>query len=618
VTANEPLQVVRDNIIRSKIMRTIGKYEVVEKIGEGGFGSVFKGFDPHIRRFVAIKSCTSDEQEVRNRFFHEAQIAGNLQHRHIVTVYDFGLQDEVPYLVQEYLNGEDLDKKIKRKEFIPLPEKLLYLIQVARGLEYAHSRNVIHRDIKPANIRILEDGSARIMDFGIAKLANQDSGLTQTGMTLGTAAYLAPEQIKGEPVGPATDIFSWGVSAWELLAYQRPFGGQHISTVLYQVLNENPPSLRALAPDVPPEIEAVIVRCLEKKPEKRFANCTALLEAIDQTLQSRRLQAQAGFGALAADGSAAAEDTRSLPARSPAPGSAAASAPAGRPAAAASAAPGLGDFDLDATGDRTPHSISSTQAVRSRGFAWGRWAAGVMIGVALLLVAGAAVREAMVRRPATDEIATLDTAEAGEVMPGGAGGVTLAASAVGPTPTPLPTPTAEPTPEPTVAPTPTPQASYLVVPAAWSPDVYVTVNGERRSLARRQTFTVPAGDSRVKFDYRDGDYSDSKSRNVRVGEGASQEVEVAIGQPALLQIQPRVNTPPGRVILDGEDQGSRIVQKLVPPGSHKVRVEPAGAGATVVPIEQDVDVPAGKKVVVTFDLGGGTLVPVVVALPPSS
>ena len=115
-------------------MRNIGKYEVVEKIGEGGFGTIFKGFDPHIRRFVAIKSCSSEEQELRSRFFHEAQIAGNLQHRHIVTVYDFGVQDGVPYLVQEYLSGEDLDRKIKRKDAIPLAEKLLYLIHVARGL----------------------------------------------------------------------------------------------------------------------------------------------------------------------------------------------------------------------------------------------------------------------------------------------------------------------------------------------------------------------------------------------------------------------------------------------------------------------------------------------------
>ncbi|MDX1630576.1 MAG: serine/threonine-protein kinase, partial [Thermoanaerobaculia bacterium] len=193
--------------------QNIGKFQVVEKIGEGGFGVIFKGRDPHIKRHVAIKSCTSDDPDIRTRFAQEAQIAGNLHHRHIVTVYDFGEEDGVPYLVQEYLSGEDLDRKVKRGDYIPFPEKLLYLVQVARGLEYAHRQGVVHRDIKPANIRILDDGTAKIMDFGIAKLANQDTGLTQTGMTLGTAAYLAPEQIRGESVDARTDVFSYGVMA---------------------------------------------------------------------------------------------------------------------------------------------------------------------------------------------------------------------------------------------------------------------------------------------------------------------------------------------------------------------------------------------------------------------
>jgi len=266
---------------------------------------------------VAIKSCSSEEQEIRNRFFHEAQIAGNLQHRHIVTVYDFGLQDGVPYLVQEYLSGEDLDRKIKRKDAIPLAEKLLYLIQVARGLEYAHSKGVVHRDIKPANVRILEDGTAKIMDFGIAKLTNQDTGLTQTGMTLGTAAYLAPEQIRGETIGPATDIFSWGVMAWELLSYQRPFVGQHISTVLYQILNEQPPPLRDAAPDAPAEVIAVVDRCLEKKPERRYPSCTELLRDLDRAIQARRAAAQSGLSALAADSRAEIAETRAFTPRRP-------------------------------------------------------------------------------------------------------------------------------------------------------------------------------------------------------------------------------------------------------------------------------------------------------------
>jgi serine/threonine protein kinase len=594
-------------------MRTIGKYEVVEKIGEGGFGTVFKGFDPHIRRFVAIKACTSEEQDVRDRFAHEAQIAGNLQHRHIVTVYDYGLQDEVPYLVQEYLSGEDLDRKIKRKDVIPLPEKLLYLVHVARGLEYAHSRGVIHRDIKPANIRILEDGSARIMDFGIAKLANQDTGLTQTGMTLGTAAYLAPEQIKGQAVGPGTDIFSWGVTAWELLSYQRPFGGQHISTVLYQILNEQPPPLREAAPDCPAAVEAVISRCLAKDPERRYPSCTELLADLDKALRSsRRSPADSGFGTLVGGLAAAATATRSSP--PPTPAAPVRAAPPPLPAADTTPPrppdPGLHDFDLDATSDRTPHSISSTQALRNRGFAWGRWAAGVTIGVALLLVAAAAVREAMQRPPRAITAAA---------EPPQGGGISLAASAEGPQALVIPEPplaaTPEPTPEPTPTPTPTPRPSTLVVPAAWSPDVFVVVGGQRRSLGQRQRFEVPPGVStRVRFEYREEDYADDATRSVRVAEGATEELAVPLAPPGLIQVQQRVNTPPGRVFLDGEATAGGLFRKKVKAGRHKIRVEPASGSAT--PIDRDVEVPAGKKLVLTFDLATGDLFQVVGPLEP--
>ena len=142
-------------------MASIGKYEVREKIGAGGFGVVYRGYDPFIRREVAIKTCSSEEEDVRRRFANEARIAGNLQHRNITTVYDFGIQEETPYLVQEYLSGEDLDRKIRRKEFLSFPEKLLYLVQIARGLAFAHDNGVIHRDIKPGNIRILEDGGGQ-------------------------------------------------------------------------------------------------------------------------------------------------------------------------------------------------------------------------------------------------------------------------------------------------------------------------------------------------------------------------------------------------------------------------------------------------------------------------
>src|SRR5262245_29771718 len=149
-------------------LEKIGKYEVVRKIGQGGFGVVYEGRDPFIKRRVAIKTCSTEDEEIRKRFFREAEIAGNLQHRHVVTVFDLGVPEGVPYLVQEYLPGEDLAHKIKRRDRLDDFTKLSYLAQVAEGLEYAHAQGVVHRDIKPANIRILEDGSVKIMDFGIA------------------------------------------------------------------------------------------------------------------------------------------------------------------------------------------------------------------------------------------------------------------------------------------------------------------------------------------------------------------------------------------------------------------------------------------------------------------
>jgi serine/threonine-protein kinase len=579
-------------------MRTIGKYEVVEKIGEGGFGTIFKGFDPHIRRFVAIKTCSSEEQEIRNRFFHEAQIAGNLQHRHIVTVYEFGVQDGVPYLVQEYLSGEDLDRKIKRKEVIPLAEKLLYLIQVARGLEYAHSKNVVHRDIKPANVRILEDGTAKIMDFGIAKLTTQDTGLTQTGTALGTAAYLAPEQISGQPIGPATDIFSWGVTAWELLSFKRPFSGEQIPNVLFQILKEQPTPLRDAAPDVPAEIEAVIDRCLEKKPERRYASCSELLRDLDRAIQARRALAQSGLASLADDSQNEIAETRAFGPRRPA-------AEGARTAPIATAHAGLGDLDLEGTGvdpRRTPHSISSTQAMRSRGFQWGAWAAAA---AGLLLLAGLGwwlLRQA--REAGRNDGGDKPIAQTGIVS--GSTETAPLPAVTPPPPTPTPTPSLAPTP------TPTPRPATLVVPAAWSGDVWVTVNKQRRRLDREQRFAVPPGSSKVSFEY-DGAYADRAQSTVRVEEGETTRVAVPLQRPGLIQVQQKVGSPMGRVVLDGADLGTQIVRKQAKPGAHQLRIEPSSPAAAA--IEQQVEVQAGKKLIVTFDLSSGRVTAVVGDLP---
>jgi serine/threonine-protein kinase len=260
----------------------IGKYDIEEKIGVGGFGVVYKGRDPFIKRAVAIKTCQVEDEEIRKRFFREAELAGNLQHPNITTIYDFGVEDGVPYIVLEFLTGEDLDRKIKRGEDLPLKEKVRILTEVCKGLHYAHEGNIIHRDIKPANIRIQEDGSVKIMDFGIAKSLHLESHLTQTGMTLGTAAFLAPEQIRGERLDRRTDIFSLGVLMYNLFTYRKPFSGEVISAIIYSILNKEPEPIRALIPDFPRSLEAVLARCLAKDPAARYATALEVQRALER------------------------------------------------------------------------------------------------------------------------------------------------------------------------------------------------------------------------------------------------------------------------------------------------------------------------------------------------
>ncbi|MDX1631279.1 MAG: protein kinase [Thermoanaerobaculia bacterium] len=261
-------------------MDEIGKYEILEKIGVGGFGVVYKGRDPFIKRLVAVKTCSSDDEDIRRRFFREAEIAGNLHHRNVTTVYDFGVHDEVPYLVQEFLTGEDLKQFIRSGQPLLDHTKVDFLLQIAEGLQYAHDQGVVHRDIKPGNIRILESGRVKIMDFGIAKLTHAESQLTKTGMTLGTSAYLAPEQIQGEEITKAADIYAYGVVAYELLTGRRPFRGETVSSLFYQILNQEPTPVGEIWTRCPAELASIVERCLEKEPQDRYWSFSEVIDDL--------------------------------------------------------------------------------------------------------------------------------------------------------------------------------------------------------------------------------------------------------------------------------------------------------------------------------------------------
>ncbi|HVS64658.1 MAG TPA: protein kinase [Thermoanaerobaculia bacterium] len=261
-------------------LQKIGKYEILAKIGEGGFGVVYKGKDPFIKRLVAVKTCSSENESIQKRFFREAEIAGNLHHANVVTIHDFGVEGDTPYLVQEFLTGEDLDVLITDpNHHISLPTKVRYLRSIGEGLRYAHAQGVIHRDIKPANIRILENDRVKVMDFGIAKLKDQESQLTQTGMALGTVAYMSPEQLKGESVDHRVDIFSFGVLAYELVVGRRPFQAESVSTLFYQLLHENPPPITD--PEVPKQLVDVIEKCLAKSLDVRYGSFDDVLKDLD-------------------------------------------------------------------------------------------------------------------------------------------------------------------------------------------------------------------------------------------------------------------------------------------------------------------------------------------------
>ncbi|HVS66849.1 MAG TPA: protein kinase [Thermoanaerobaculia bacterium] len=267
-----------------------GKYEILHRIGEGGFGVVYEGRDPFIKRPVAIKTCTSDNEETRRRFLREAEISGRIEHPNITIVYDFGYEEGTPYLVQEFLSGEDLDDKIERRERIPLLTKLDYLLQAAKGLGFAHEQDILHRDVKPGNVRVLEDDRVKIMDFGIAKLASVETQLTQTGTTLGTPAYLSPEQLRGDEVDQRSDIYSYGVLAFELLCYRRLFQADNVSSLFFQILHQPATRLREVWEDCPKDLDELVAKCVEKDPANRIPGFRQVIATLQSIMEEVRRQ----------------------------------------------------------------------------------------------------------------------------------------------------------------------------------------------------------------------------------------------------------------------------------------------------------------------------------------
>src|ERR1700676_752847 len=256
-------------------IRQIGKYTVLDVIGTGGMGIVYRAQDPAIGRTVAIKMLKNRDagntQDVFDRFFlREMKSTGNLHHKNIVTVYDAGEHEGNPYLVMEYLEGEPVSKLISERRPMPLLDKLDLGIQVCDGLQYAHDRNVIHRDIKPANVILLADRTVKIVDFGVARVAGSETSLAQTGQLVGSLSYMSPEQINSLPLDGRSDIFSTGVMLFELLTGEVPFRGSDPSSTFVKILREEAAPLSKFLPDVPPALQAVMNRALAKNAQERY------------------------------------------------------------------------------------------------------------------------------------------------------------------------------------------------------------------------------------------------------------------------------------------------------------------------------------------------------------
>jgi len=268
---------------------TLGRYEVVGELGRGAMGIVYKGEDPKIHRTVAIKTVRLsdfDEDmvgEMKERFFREAESAGLLTHPNIVTIYDAGEEHDLAFIAMELLKGKDLEEYTKKGSLLSIRDTLDIVAQVADALDYAHNKGIVHRDIKPANImRLSETHEIKVTDFGIARIAS--SSKTKTGVILGTPSYMSPEQVAGKKVDGRSDIFSLGVVLFEMLAGEKPFAGEDMTSLMYKIAKEKHPSVRSINPQVPQIVEKIIDKALEKEVETRYQKAGLMADHLNKVV----------------------------------------------------------------------------------------------------------------------------------------------------------------------------------------------------------------------------------------------------------------------------------------------------------------------------------------------
>ena len=269
-------------------MDRIGRYKIVRELGRGAMGVVYHAIDPNIGRPVAIKTIQlgqgrkpEEVEKMRERLFREARSAGMLSHPGIVTIYDVEQQGDLAYIAMEYVDGPTLDHVMSEPGTIAPERMFSILAQAAVALDYAHSKAIVHRDIKPANIMIAKDGTTKITDFGIAKITAPER-LTMTGAIVGTPHYMSPEQVQGQAVDGRSDQFSLAVIAYEMLTGEKPYTGEHLTTVVYKIVAEEPTVPHRLNPSLSGGIETVIRKGLSKRADGRYRNCQEFAEALEK------------------------------------------------------------------------------------------------------------------------------------------------------------------------------------------------------------------------------------------------------------------------------------------------------------------------------------------------
>jgi serine/threonine-protein kinase len=266
-------------------MERIGRYRIVGEIGRGAMGVVYRALDPAIGRTVAIKTIrlneladATEQARLRERLFREAQSAGILSHPGIVTIYDVAEQDGITYVAMELVDGPTLERLMRTA--VPDGQAVLSVLhQTAAALDYAHRRGIVHRDIKPANIMLHENKTAKITDFGVAKI--QSHQLTQAGSVVGTPNYMSPEQIQGQQVDGRSDQFSLAVIAYELLTGEKPFAGESIAALAFRIVREDPAPVQRLNPTLDAPVDGVLRRALSKDPNERYPTCSDFTFALD-------------------------------------------------------------------------------------------------------------------------------------------------------------------------------------------------------------------------------------------------------------------------------------------------------------------------------------------------